>query len=260
MAEPPERSKTTLQEVRSLLPAGSVFGPEEWQAFFPGMVAFPDASPTELAEIPWPSETLSSHPVKAADVRLSDHFLFLGLDALVLAGGRRSVSVFTWPEILRFATPRPPEQRAAGRYPRIHEPEALRARLLEDAATPGPPGWSRPIGAPVVHFSREACALRWHFMPIDSLEGSAGIHDLSQIHQPFEYELAAASEVVTANVLYHLLNGRFMPMVDPVVRTASSLYAGGSVSVWSDAGELAVGIRAPAQGAPGVALSRTPTR
>ena len=97
-------------------------------------------------------------------------------------------------------------------------------------------------------------------MPIDSLEGSAGIYDLSQVHQPFEYEIASASEIVTANVLYHLLNGRFMPMVDRVVRTASSVYSGGSVSVWSEAGELAVGIRAPAEGAPGVALSRTPNR
>jgi len=270
---------TTISRASELVPPDRFFGPEQWLQYFPTTPGLTPETLGDAATIPWAEETLSAPCVKARDVRLADHFLFLGVSAVVLPVGRRSISLFAWPEILDSIRPRPPSSRPASggllgpfrrqrtveplalhaepAVPSIRDPNRLRTWLRADWATPGPRGWSRPIGAPLVHFSVEPCAFRWHLIPIEVLDGSAGVYDLSQVHQPMEYQFATAIEVVTAALLYHLLNGRYPAMADQVARSSSWANGTGAICAWADQGELAIGLR-PSAEPPGVVLSRTP--
>lgn len=247
-----ESPATSIQEAKECLGANNVFGPNEWLGFFPGIVHFQDAQLAEISEIPWP-KSLLAQPTTIADAQLDEHFLFLGLSQVTSGAAPRNLNLFTWINICHggFGTALDREisqEIRGGGGPKFNEPRILKDWFQTDWSTP------RSIGSPRIHYTNITCEFRWYFMPTKVLGYSIGA---PQVNQPCEYDIATAVETVTANILYYLLNRRYMPMVGQIARTCdnSLSHYGQSICVWSDRNALSVGTVTPGQ-YPGVALSR----
>lgn len=247
-----ESPVTSIQEAKECLGTNHVFGPDEWLEFFPGIIHFSDAQLAGIAEIPWP-KSLLMQPATIADGQMGEHFLFLGLSQITSGTASRNLNLFTWINICHdgFGTALDREISREFRGndgPKFNEPHLLKDWYQKDWSTP------RSIGSPHIHYTNLTCEFRWYFMPADVLKYSIGA---PQVHQPCEYDIATAVETVTANILYHLLNRNYMPMVGEIARTCDSSLShyAQTVCVWSDRNGLSVGTVTPGQ-YPGVALSR----
>jgi hypothetical protein len=249
-----ENLVTSIPEAKECLGANNVFGPDEWLRYFPKQVGLSDAQLAGISEIPWPKSVLTQ-PATLAEGRMGEHFLFLGLERIESAAAQRKLNLFTWIEIchsgmgsaLEYTVSQ--EIRGAG-GPKFSGPHAQRDWYQKDWSTP------KSIGSPQIHYTNLTCDFRWYFVPIDVLKYTIGA---PKINRPCEYDIATAIETVTANILYHLLNHRFMNMAEQIARTSdsSSSNYGQSVCVWSDRNGLSVGTMTPGQ-YPGAALSRSP--
>lgn len=102
-----------------------------------------------------------------------EHVLFLGLDRL----GDKQLNLPTWRKL----------------YPGGNHP-----KFFSD--------WYLTSG-----FAQGACEVRWYLMPKAIVNGSLSLSYDRQIAMlPDEYEVPTASARVTANILYYLLNGRYL--------------------------------------------------
>lgn len=102
-------------------------------------------------------------------------------------------------------------------------------------------------------FAKKTCGLRWYLMPIDIVKGSNNLSYNQQNQMlPSEYEVPSVIERVSANVLYYLLNKKYLDM-GYWART-NDLSDGGRrvnvqgnsddglfISLWSDNANLHVG-------------------
>lgn len=60
-------------------------------------------------------------------------------------------------------------------------------------------------------FAQAPCVLRWYLMPVGIVEGSRSLsYDRQVAMLPDEYEVPTATARVTANVLYYLLNKKYL--------------------------------------------------
>jgi len=102
-----------------------------------------------------------------------EHFLFLGLDRL----DGKALNLPTWHKL----------------YPGGNHPKFYRDWYLTH------------------DFAQCACELRWYLMPIGIVEGSRSLlYDRQVVLLPDEYEVPTAPARVTANVLYYLLNKKYL--------------------------------------------------
>jgi len=63
----------------------------------------------------------------------------------------------------------------------------------------------------IMPFAQDACEYRWYNMPTCIVEGSDALSYSDQVALlPDEYEVPTVTERVTANILYFLLNGRYL--------------------------------------------------
>jgi len=250
----PSELVTSISEAKQCLGANNVFGPHEWLRYFPKQVTFSEDQLAGISEIPWPKSVLTQ-PSTIAEGRVGEHFLFLGLERIESAAVQRDLNLFTWIEIchsgmlsaLEYTVSQ--EIRGAG-GPKFSEPHAQRDWYQRDWSTP------KPIGSRRIHYTNLTCEFRWYFVPVDVLKYTIGV---PEIHEPCEYDIATTVETVTANILFHLLNHKFMSMAGQIARTSDSSLSkyGQSVCVWSDRNGLSVGTVTPGE-YPGAALSRSP--
>ncbi len=91
-------------------------------------------------------------------------------------------------------------------------------------------------------FAQVSCELRWYLMPVGILEGSRSLlYDRQVALLPDEYEVPTAPARVTANVLYYLLNKKYLD-TDYWARTSDQSDGGSRVDVRGSSGRgLSVG-------------------
>jgi len=149
-----------------------------------------------------------------------EHFLFLGLDRL----DGKSLNLPTWHKL----------------YPGENHP-----KFYLD--------WYLPHD-----FAQRACELRWYLMPIGIVEGSRSLSFDRQVAMlPDEYEVPTAPARVTANVLYYLLNKKYLD-TDYRAHTNDKSDGGDRVLVqgYSDDGLYVNSWDGGARGSIGVSASR----
>jgi hypothetical protein len=80
-------------------------------------------------------------------------------------------------------------------------------------------------------FAKKTCRLRWYLMPIGIMEGSRSLSFDNQVAMlPDKYEVSIASARVTANILYYLLNKKYLD-ADYWARTSDKSDGGDRVGV-----------------------------
>jgi len=104
-------------------------------------------------------------------------------------------------------------------------------------------------------FAQGSCETRWYLMSVGIVEGSKSLsydHQIAML--PDEYEVASAPERVTANVLYFLLNKKYLDI--DWARTSDKCYGGSrvdirgrsegglSISYWDDDASDLIGLSA----------------
>jgi len=229
---------TTIEEVKDILGTGNVFGSDEWLKFLPQMMSPSDTRLTKVSDIPWPKSILID-PKTLCKENLKEHFLFLGMDT---TSSGVKLNLFNWLSICQKGFSN------ISNGPKFSNPAALRNFYQKDCGAPA------PIGANRIHYTVRTCEFRWYFMPKNVLESSI---DKPEVHQPSEYAIAEAIEVVTANILYFLINHEYMHMTTQIARTKSVSVSnyGQNICVWSDQDGLTAGTLQPGK-YPGAALWR----
>ena len=153
---------TTTQEAKDILGPNSVFGPDEWKAFFGDKFQI-----AHIPEIPWSDEELKHPGIERK------HFLFLGVERL----GSLYTTLGNWGLL----------------YPTPEHPQFIWDRYQDN------------------DFYRKSCLTRWYMMPIEYWEDQDKLsYDERVSLLPNDYEVPAAIERVTANLLFFLLNKKFM--------------------------------------------------
>lgn len=85
-------------------------------------------------------------------------------------------------------------------------------------------------------FAQATCELRWYLMPIGIVEGSTSLtYDRQVAMLPDEYEVPTTPARVTANVLYYLLNKKYLD-TDYWARTSDKSNGGNRVGVLGNSG------------------------
>ncbi len=253
-----ESTVSSITEAKERLGEKNVFGPHEWLRHFPELTGFSDDQLAESSEIPWPKSLLSQRAT-LAEGGMGAHFLFLGLKHIDFAGRQQDLNLYRWfeichPGISNVVTFGLDESVSKVRWPdgpKFSNPRAQLHEYREDSNSP-----RDAFTRGVVHWTVLTCEFRWYFVPADVLNSSIGV---SNVARPAEYDIATAVETVTANILHHLLNGKYLSMASQIARTSDfslSRY-GQDVCVWSDRDGLSVGPVTRAL-APGVVLSRSP--
>jgi hypothetical protein len=107
-------------------------------------------------------------------------------------------------------------------------------------------------------FAQGACEIRWYLMPVGIVKNSQSfLYDRQVVMLPGKYEVPTAPARVTANILYYLLNNKYLD-TDYWARTGDKSDGGGRVGVrgYSDFGLFVDGWYAGAFVNIGVSASR----
>lgn len=123
-----------------------------------------------IPKIPWTHGELKNPGIN------QKHFLFLGLECL----DGKPLNLLMWQSVF-IATDR-------GDHPKFYRNKYLINRLAQGI-----------------------CANRWYLMPVGVVKGSVGLTYNEQVSLlPDEYEVPSMIELVTANILFYLLNSRYL--------------------------------------------------
>jgi hypothetical protein len=81
--------------------------------------------------------------------------------------------------------------------------------------------WNLNWGDYKDNFAHHPCKFGWYLMPVGLVKGSTNLSKYGQIELlRDEYEVPTTIEYILANILYHILNGKYMEVPEYDVRTS----------------------------------------
>jgi hypothetical protein len=177
-------------EARMLLGSKNVFGAEEWKAFYDEDVDAP--------EIPWTEQDLKHSPIAC------EHFLFLGLDTLGYVHNdkdykrvREGIPLDLNNIWMHFNSRTPTNDRGMLEFLDMTVNSSAEEEFM------------RPWYVRRQPFAEKTCEFRWYLMTVGAMAPLLSYDD--QIASlPAEYELPTVIALTVANMLYYLLNYRYM--------------------------------------------------
>ena len=173
--EKPIQNQCSIKEAKEILGKNNVFGPDEWKKFFGNKVSFTPDQLTKIAELPWSTGILEKPGIN------KQHFLFLGLERLNAIDGP-VFDVQNWPYILdNFLKDK-------SRKPVICAPN------------------QNPFRHPLLGMKPQT---RWYLTPIDNF-GLGHTYKRQIELLPTNYEVMSPAERGVGNILYYLLNKKYL--------------------------------------------------
>ena len=173
---------STLQEAIEILGNTRVFGPTEWNRIFGDKINLRNVKPEIINNIPWSNETLKKPGLNQS------HFLFLGIKEF----GGEPLNILSWYKVFRGSN----HPRFFGQGESWFEKEA---------------------------FAKVPCDLRWYLMTKSVASGSLDQDYYRQLDMlPNEYDVPTATERVTGNILYYLVNNSYLDDFTARVRDIDS--------------------------------------